>query len=270
MINRKTSRFLAIGLCVPACAALVAFNGGCSEEEPPPVVFAPPPPPPAPPPAPTVTPVEQLMAEMNIDPRVSLPEEQAPDNDVDRRAILSFFDGFARGNDSAVKNMLQPDDQPQLAAMLESGDWKDCTARIDKIDIQCGNSPTSDKCALAVFEVKGGGEMFQPQMWTYSSTEDGALFEAQACPPGIMDRLTGDWISRWFEILTEEMALADKADDEYLVAQRDLDNDTTPAAGGAPAGAPGIPPPGSLRPPGGAPEAAPGTGPDSPNPGTGG
>jgi hypothetical protein len=67
MINPKTSRFLAIGLCLPACAALIAYAGGCSEEEPPPVAIAPPPPPPPPPPAPTVTPIEQLMVEMNID-----------------------------------------------------------------------------------------------------------------------------------------------------------------------------------------------------------
>ena len=71
MINPR-NRFLALGLCVTACAGMIAFAGGCGEEEPPPVVMAPPPPPPPPPPAPTVTPIEQLMAEMNIDPRVSL------------------------------------------------------------------------------------------------------------------------------------------------------------------------------------------------------
>lgn len=269
MINPK-NKFIALSLCATVCAGLIAFAGGCSEEEPPPVVAAAPPPPPPPPPPPAVTPVEQLMAEMNIDSRVVLPEDKAPDNDTDRRAILSFFDGFARGNDSAVKTMLEPEDQPQLVAMVETGVWKDCTARIDKIEIQCGNSPDSDKCALAIIEVKGEGEAFQPQMWKYDATEDGAVFSAQACPPGIMDRLSGDWISRWFAILEEEMSLADKADEEYLIAQRDLDNQADSASSGSPAGAPGVPPPGALRPPTGAPQQAPGTGTDAPGTGTGG
>ena len=257
MINPR-NRFLALGLCVTACAGMIAFAGGCGEEEPPPVVMAPPPPPPPPPPAPTVTPIEQLMAEMNIDPRVSLPEDKAPDNDGDRRAILSFFDGFARGNDGAVRSMIETDDQPQLAAMVESGVWKDCTGRIEKIDIQCGNSPTSDKCTLAVFEVKGTGEAFQPQMWTYATADDAATFTAVPCPPGIMDRLSGDWISRWFGIIEEEIALADKADDEYLIAQRDLDDGKDSSTGGVPNPIGPGGGPGGLRPPTGAPQEAPG------------
>jgi hypothetical protein len=191
------------------------------------------------------------MTEMNIDPRVSLPEEKAPDNDADRRAVLSFFDGFARGNDKAVSKMLPDTDRPQLAALVENGSWAGTTSHISKIDVQCGTSPTSDKCALAVIEVKGAGEMFQPQLWTYNTAEDHAVFDAVATPPSILDKLSGDWISRWYQILEEEVALASKADDEYTMAQRDLDTHASDSDTGG--GGPGSGGPGKLRPPPAAP-----------------
>ncbi len=260
MIN-QIPKSITLGLCLTACAGLIGFAGGCSKEEEQVVVAPPPPPPPPPPAAPTVTPIEQLMAEMNIDPRVSLPEDKAPDNDIDRRAVLSFFDGFARGNDKAVATMLPETDRPQLVALVDSGAWKDTTGRITKIDVQCGTSPLSDKCALAVVEVKGGGDAFQPQLWTYHTGDESPTFEAVPTPPGILDRLSGDWISRWFAILEEELALADKPDDEYAIAQRDLDDgkDTVASAGGGGGGgAPSGGAPGKLRDPSGPPHEAPG------------
>lgn len=258
-MTNQMPKSIALGLCLTACAGLIAFAGGCSKEEEQVVVAPPPPPPPPAPAAPSVTPIEQLMAEMNIDPRVVLPEDKAPDNDIDRRAILSFFDGFARGNDKAVTTMLPETDRVQLAALVESGAWKDTTARITRIEIQSGNSPLSDKCALAVVEVKGGGDAFQPQLWTYNTANETAVFEAVPTPPGILDRLSGDWISRWFAILEEELALADKPDEEFTIAQRDLDD----GQGGDPAGssggaAPSGGAPGKLRQPTGAPQEAPG------------
>ena len=258
MINQMP-KSIALGLCLTVCTGLIAFAGGCAKEEEQVVVAPPPPPPPPPPAAPSVTPIEQLMAEMNIDPRVSLPEDKAPDNDVDRRAVLSFFDGFARGNDKAVSTMLPETDRPQLVALVESGAWKDTTGRITKIDIQCGSSPLSDKCALAVVEVKSGGDAFQPQLWTYKADGEAPVFEAVPTPPGILDKLSGDWITRWFAILEEELALADKADEEYAIAQRDLDDgkggDTVASSGSS---APSGGAPGKLREPTGAPQEAPG------------
>jgi hypothetical protein len=251
MINLKNDRTrasLVAGLSVVALASMLTVGAGCTKEEEQVVVAPPPPPPPPPPPAPTVTPIEQLMAEMNIDPRVALPEDKAPDNDVDRRAVLSFFDAFARGNDRAVQQALPEADRPQLAALVESGEWKSTTSRVQKIGVQCGSSPLGDKCALAVFEVNGGGDMFQPQMWTYNTDDEAqARFEAVASPPGIMDRLEGDWIASWFEILEEEMRLANAADEEYTIAQRDLDTDEGGEDDAGSSGG-GLPAPGAMPP----------------------
>lgn len=264
MINRKTELLMA-GTCVGACAAMVFVGAGCSGDEEETVAVAPaPPPPPPPPPPPAVTPIDQLMAEMNIDPRVSLPEDEAPGNDADRRALLSFFDGFARGNDKTVRRMLSENDRPQLDALVADGAWKDATSRITQIGIQCGNSPLGDKAALALIEVKGGGDAYQPQLWTYDAMEDSAMFEAQPSPPGILDRLSGDWISQWFQIIEDEIALASKPDEEYVIAQRDLDEEEqdTPGSGGT---SPGVSPggPSDTRPPPSQPLTPP-TGPGGP------
>jgi hypothetical protein len=261
MINLKNDRTrasLVAGVSVVALAGMLTLGAGCTKEEEQVVVAPPPPPPPPPPPAPTVTPIEQLMAEMNIDPRVELPEDKAPDNDVDRRAVLSFFDAFARGNDRAVGQMLPDSDRPQLQTIVESGAWKDTTSHIGKINVQCGSGPTGDKCALAVFEVEADGEMFQPQLWLYNTDdEQQPQFEAVASPPGIMDRLTGDWITTWFDILEEEMRLASAPDEEHTIAQRDLDEDEADPTGSSGSGAPSAPgsvplraPPAPIAPPG--------------------
>src|SRR3982750_225090 len=102
-MNHKQT-LIASGMCVLASAVL-ATSPGCSKHEEETVAVAPPPPPPPAPEAPKVTPIDQLMAQLNIDPKVHLPEAKAPDNDEDRKAVLVFFDSFARGNAQALKTM---------------------------------------------------------------------------------------------------------------------------------------------------------------------
>ncbi len=105
------------------------------------------------------------------------------------------------------------------------------TSEISGIDVQTGTSPANgEPCALAVFYVDGG---FQPQLWYYTVDHDGAEFDAVAAPPNLMDRLYGDdWIAAWFAILDEEWALADKPDEEFIVAQREVGDDTARARTG--------------------------------------
>ena len=87
MMNRNASRIVKCGVSALALGAIsVAFIGCSGEEEAPVAMAPPPPPPPAAPPPPAVTPIDELMAMLNIDPRVRLPEDKAPDNDIDRKA----------------------------------------------------------------------------------------------------------------------------------------------------------------------------------------
>ncbi len=258
MINRRSP--LAVGAATLAGAALVVAAGcGGSPPPPPPVAVrekAPPPPPPKP----KVTPIAELMTQLGIDSRVSLPEDKAPPTDVQRKAVLSFFDAFARGDDKAGRTMLSKLDQTELDALVESGSWKRTTEQISRIDVQTGNGP-GGTVALAVFTVD---LEFQPQLWYYETTEDGPVFDAVASPPDIMERLSGtDHIAAWFAIIAEELAMADEPDQTATVKQRDVSESESSDSGpnmspGGPDGPRGPGTPGKRPKPKGPPRRPPG------------
>lgn len=184
---------------------------------------------PPPPPRPTVTPVDQLMAQLGIDERVYLAEDVAPGTDVERKAVLEFFDTFARGDATALSSMLSKLDRYELDVLVDTGAWSEATSGIERIEVQTGVSPDGQACALAVFYVH---DDFQPQLWYYKAEAMGATFDAVAGPPNLMDQLHGtDWISAWFGILDDELALAEQPDEEIVIPQMDL-SDTSRSSGG--------------------------------------
>ncbi len=218
MISRNRN---GIGIATVGLASMIVVGlTGCGGDEPEPAAmvarnYTPPPPPP-----PKLTPISELMTQLGIDERVRLPEDRAPDNDEARRAVLEFFDAIARGDDRALASMVSTTDRLELEALVESGAWRETTASISRIDVQTGFDPqdASYTCALAVMYVD---DTFQPQLWHYGFDDmDGARFDAAPTPPGIMDRLSGtDWIAAWFDVLAQELALANKPDEDYRVAQ---------------------------------------------------
>jgi hypothetical protein len=198
-----------------------------------------------------VTPVAELMARLGIDERVRLPEEKAPASDAARGAVLKFFDSFARGDDHALASMLSGLDRDELQALVDSGAWAETTDQISRIDVETGSSPEGEPCALAIFYVS---HQFQPQLWYYTVEDEGAEFAAVAAPPDLMNRLSGsDWISVWFDILQQELALADEPDEEFVPPQRNV-SDSDRADYGGPSSGPG---PGAPTDPG-RPSAPPG------------
>lgn len=208
-------------------ATLLAGCGGASDQSAIPVAAPARPSTPPPPPRPAVTPIDQLMAEMGIDRRVRLPEEMAPATDPERRAVLAFFDSFARGDSKSAASMLSELDRIELDELVASGDWAQTTRKITRIDVRCGKSPSAQACALGIYHIDGGS--FEPQLWTYDASESGSMFEAVATPPGVMDRLSGaDWITAWFALLDEELALADVPDDEGTIQKRDVGDPNRP------------------------------------------
>lgn len=263
MKNHKANAWTLL-VCVVGLSAMILPLSGCTgEEEPQVAALPPPPPPPSEPPPPAITPIAQLMEDMNIDKRVSLPEDRAPDNDTDRRAVLEFFDALARGNAQAMRTMLPLSEQLQLDAMVGDGSWSQSVARIKQVQVQTGSNSLAQKCALAVVEVGDGPSVsFQPMLWYYTTSAEAAQFEAAPAPPGILDRLSGDWIASWHQILDAEMTKAQEPDEDITLAQRDLDesqDSPTPAGGAIPGGGGGAP----VRSPGGTPGSPPG-GPSSP------
>ena len=215
--------------CLLLAAAMLSGCGGSSTDQTAvPTATPARPTTPAPPPRPTVTPVDQLMAQLGIDERVYLAEEVAPDTNVERKAVLEFFDSFARGDATALSSMLSKLDRDELDILVDTGAWSETTSGIERIEVQTGLSPDGQACALAVFYVH---DDFQPQLWYYKTDTMGATFDAVAGPPNLMDQLHGtDWISAWFGILDEELALAEQPAEEIVIPQMDL-SDTSRSSG---------------------------------------
>jgi len=252
------TRPLAAGLL--ACSLVVAALSGCGGEE---EVATAPPPPPAPPknvepPKPPYTPLSELMRD--FDSRLVWDEENAPKDDDVRIAILSFFDAQARGDETTFGDMLPLTDARELEKLVDSGRWEVTTGQIDRIEIEAGEDPTGSPVVMAIIETFNERDelVFQPQMWHYTVTPSESLFEAEASPPNIIEKLYGaDRIARWFEILAEEWELANKPDEELEAFQRDLTGDEDDEAS-APAAQPTGPmAPNRRRPPSGPTRPAP-------------
>jgi hypothetical protein len=255
-MTSHNKRFPVFGAAAAVCALLGTGLSGCGSSSEPQASITPVRRAPAPPPPParsSVTAVAELSAQMGIDERVQLREEKAPGSDPARTAVLEFFDSFARGDDTALGSMLSGLDRDELESLVDSGAWAETTSQIIQIDVETGRSPDGQACVFARFYV---ADDFHPQLWYYAVEADGARFDAVAAPPNMMDRLYGDDpIAIWFEILEQELALADKPDEEFVVPQKDLsDSDrggySGPSSSPAPSG-----PKNPLRPsgPGGPP-----------------
>lgn len=239
-----TRRPFAATAALLSCLALGLGVAGCgSEPEEEPVVqetrTAPPPPP-----EPQVPSIEELMADMGIHESVSLAESQAPESEEARRAVLTFFDGFARGDSRTVGEMLTALDQRELEALEESGQWRDTTEGITLITIQTGSVSMSEEedddtgldlsvpglafgneqVALAMFEISG--QEPQVQVWYFNASGEDFQFEAAPTPPELASNLFGtDWIQSWRDLIAEEIALANRPDEEVRVVQRRMDDE---------------------------------------------
>lgn len=248
--GRLIGRTLLFGAVIGVLAA--GLSGCGKEDKPQPQVQKTAPPPPPAPPKPKVTPVETLMAQMGIDDRVVLPESEAPQDDDDRRALLTFFDAMVRGDRKTVSEMIPMTDREQLDAMVDAGQWDRATDKVEMVELRTGTGPAGDDVVLALYTV---GLEFQPQMWRYGSDRQGYLFEAVPGPPNILDKIAGtDLIQAWFDYLDHELALADRPDELFTIKAnltKKGDDSSASSGGGAPSGplAPGGPGgPGGRRP----------------------
>lgn len=161
--------------------------------------------------------IRDLMGEMGIDKRVELSEDKAPDSTEQRRAVLDYFDSFARGDHQAAGDMMSLADQFELEQLVESGEWKATAEQITEIYVETGKSPHGLDCAFAIFEV---GDTYQPQLWYYMKDGQDFVFEAVSAPPGIMNRLYGlNPIDVWHRILDDEEELANTPDDDVEIIQ---------------------------------------------------
>ena len=179
LMTRNRARVLLLGPAATACLAVGVGLTGCGSDasDQGAMAAAPPPRPavPSAPPRPAVTPVSELMAQLGIDQRVRLEEAVAPATNPARKAVLEFFDAFARGDSTALGTMLSGPDRDELTELVDSGAWEETTSQIIQVDIETGQSPDGLDCALARFYV---ADDFQPQLWYYRLDGDGPVFDA--------------------------------------------------------------------------------------------
>lgn len=226
---------LLTGAALPALVALgtTLVLGGCGgEEEPEPIVQAAPPPPPPPPPAPTVTPVEELMAQYDIDQRIQLAEEFAPDSDPSRIAVLQFYDAMIRGDVPAMSVMVTGADRDELMAMDADGTFNDAVLEIGMIQLRTGYTPDGQEAVVAILQTY---DDYQPQMWSFTADEyGGSEFRSGPTPVNVMEKLSGnDWIGSWYQLLAEELAIAMELDEAIEAPVKDLNKgDNAEISGG--------------------------------------
>ncbi len=179
--------FLSVAVAsVIVCVALTS----CGEDEAPPapIVRVAPPPPPPPPEAPTVKSIAELMAELNIDPKVNLPEDFAPDTTEKRVAVLLFWNAFAKGDSSYAGSHMSELDHKAIDAIVKNGSWSTTTAQIKSIEVQCED----DDAGFATFALVTAGTSEQPLLWDATLENDDATFTAFPGPADIMAHLSGE------------------------------------------------------------------------------
>jgi len=236
-----TNRFIKTAPLALTCCACVLLAGCGEEEEPEAIVQAAPQAPPPPPP-PSLTPVSDLMAQYNIDQRVVLEERFAPDStDAARVAVLQFFDSFARADADGLRGVMNAEDQMELDVLTSDDRFAMATSDIEEIEIRCGFTPNGDEAVVAILKMS---DSYQPQLWEFLADEmSQAEFTSGPTPIDVMDNLSGDnWVSSWYQLLEEELAIAMQLDEDLEVPQRDLTNDEgSPETGGGGGGSPNGP-----------------------------
>ena len=105
---------------------------------------------------------------------------------------------------------------------------------------------------LGIYEV---GLEYQPQFWSFNEESGTIVFTSLGTPPGLVARLSGDWIKEYFK---GKEALFAQADDEDQDSSYQLAGDGITSGGGG--NSPSTP--SSPKPPG-----SPGKTPDKPKPG---
>lgn len=178
-----------LSVAVASAIACIALTS-CGEDEAPPapIARAAPTPPPPPPPPPSVKSIAELMQELNIDPKVNLAEELAPDTTEKRIAVLLFWNAFAKGDSAYAATHMSELDRKVIDALAKNGSWNSTTAQITSIEVQCEDEDEG----FATFGLITAGTSEQPLLWDAVMASDEATFTAFPGPADIMAHLSGE------------------------------------------------------------------------------
>ena len=228
-----------IVLTVLTLSACVLFGIGCGgeEESKTQVVQERP----KPPPKPKVKTVAKLAESLSIDSRVQLDENEAPRSEAQRIAILKFFDAMLKSDSDSLKSMMSFKDQLELDAMVNEG-LSTSMDEVSLVMLKTGNSPEGRPCVMAIYEIE---LEYQVQLWFIENTGQEFTFVAVETPPRLVDKLSGKWITNYFEWKSKQTEIAQQPDEETSYA---LAGESTSSSGNKGGGSEPGPPsaPGGL------------------------
>lgn len=169
-------------------AVSVMGLASCKKEEP-----APPPPPPPPPRIEAPTPLDagSVLQSMGVDARVEFAEDAAP---VDRglaEAAIRLADAIARGDDEALRGLLDKSDHGALDKLIGDGQWYEATGKIEAVRIvsidggaRLDRAPERAEVGLAVQDPDGAYIM----LWAGRKVLDDWMFTARPATDQVRGR----------------------------------------------------------------------------------
>ncbi|MDP7070997.1 MAG: hypothetical protein QF561_06585 [Phycisphaerales bacterium] len=190
-------------LCAALCLGLTACGGDPPPEKKtkaPKVVDQGPPP---------ARPVAELIAELGIDDRVWMDDLLAPSTTEQRIAVLTFFDGFARGDADRIRPFLADLEQEELATLDANGQLAQLAREIEGIEIMSGATHDGQPAVLGLYEFAGH---IEGQMWEVQGGGVGYVLQAAPLPPGLSHRLGATPFEDWYAAVAAEEQMRDAPD----------------------------------------------------------
>ncbi len=197
---------------------------------------------PKPPPKPKAKKFAKLEESLSIDSRVQLDENEAPRSEAQRIAILKFFDAMLKSDSDSLKSMMSFKDQLELDAMVNEG-LSSTMDEVSLVMLKTGNSPEGRPCVMAIYEIE---LEYQVQLWYIENTGQNFTFVAVETPPRLVEKLSGKWITNYFEWKSKQAEIAQQPDEEISYG---LTGESTSSSGnkgggsgpGPPSGPGGLP-----------------------------
>lgn len=182
----------------------------------------------------SVTKVKDLMLEYGIDPRIVLEENDAPDTNPERIAILTFFHNMITADKTKFPLMLSSQDRMEFSGLQETGIFEEAVMDISKVKLQGGSSPDYQPAVVAIMFMQSTNDL-PAQLWTYQVDVNGgtSTFTSAPTPLEFIDKYGADGqVDTWYRLLGEEDALAMALDEALEIPKINASVELeTPASG---------------------------------------
>ena len=181
----------------------------------------------------------------DTDTRITFDDHESPSTDADKKAIFQFFNAMLKADNQELTSSLSFSDQLELAPMMKAG-FKDQMDSVTMLMLKTGSSPDGDACVMAIFEL---GLDYQVQLWFFEEEDRKYTFTAAETPPNLVDQLSGNWVTSYFELKKKQAEIALQPDEESSYSLAGESTSTDGSLGGD-NNSPSGPGPGQPGPPG--------------------